>query len=164
MMDLKKFINVPNFLSCLRILLLIPLVIANNCENYVLAIVIFVIMGISDFLDGYIARRFDMVTSLGKILDPIADKMLIVTVMFCIGIKFNKMMPFAYILLFKESLMLIAGAILLKKKKVLQSSKWYGKLATFLFFVSVTVIIILKAFCNIENDILIFSLMFITVG
>ena len=79
--------NLPNTLSLIRICM-IPLIVAMfivNCFwGTIVAIVLFILAAFTDFLDGYIARKYNMVTDLGKLLDPIADKVLITAVLFLI--------------------------------------------------------------------------------
>ena len=72
----KQLFTIPNLLSLLR-LCMIPLIIWLYCtqKNYALTAVVLVLSGLTDMVDGYIARRFNMVTDLGKALDPVADKL-----------------------------------------------------------------------------------------
>lgn len=161
---LKENLNIPNIISLMRIVIIIPFTIFILSEKYVEAAVMLLISGLSDAIDGSIARYFNKITQLGAMLDPIADKLTLVAVMFCIGIKFPIIMPLLIILVGKEVLMLIAGAILIKKHKKTPHSKWYGKLGTVFFYTSVCIIVSLKAIFNIENEILILTLMTITAA
>jgi len=74
--------NIPNFLTCLRVLL-IPIVVAifylNSEISYYIIIIIFLFASITDFFDGFLARLWKAQSNLGKILDPIADKLLIIS-------------------------------------------------------------------------------------
>ncbi len=74
----KYFIFIPNLLSIIRIYLMYPLLTFIAEENYILALLVFVIAAATDGLDGYLARVMDWQTELGKILDPIADKVLLI--------------------------------------------------------------------------------------
>ncbi len=149
-------------LSIIRIIFIIPFVFAVIDDDYTTAGIILIISGISDFLDGYIARKYNQITRFGKMLDPTADKLTLMAVMVCVGIKFNKIFPFMIILITKEILMLIAGIILLRKKLTPPSAKWYGKLSTIVFYVSIIIIISLKAIWNLDIEILDISLMALT--
>lgn len=160
--NLKYNFNVPNILSVLRIFLIFPFVTAVFKDNYIFAGIILVISGLSDLLDGLIARKFNQITPLGKMLDPAADKLTLMAVMVCVGFKFPKIFPFMVILVIKEVLMLSAGALILKNKKSLPSAKWYGKIATVIFYISVITIIGLKAIWNIDNELVNLSLMTLT--
>ena len=159
---IRKNLNIPNVLSIIRIIFIIPFVFAVIGDDYTTAGIILIISGISDFLDGYIARKYNQITRVGKMLDPTADKLTLMAVMVCVGIKFNKIFPFMIILITKEILMLIAGIILLRKKLTPPSAKWYGKLSTIVFYVSIIIIISLKAIWNLDIEILDVSLMALT--
>ncbi len=159
---IRKNLNIPNVLSIIRIIFIIPFVFAVIDDDYTTAGIILIISGISDFLDGYIARKYNQITRFGKMLDPTADKLTLMAVMVCVGIKFNKIFPFMIILITKEILMLIAGIILLRKKLTPPSAKWYGKLSTIVFYVSIIIIISLKAIWNLDIEILDISLMALT--
>lgn len=130
--------NIPNILTLLRIIL-VPiylLVFFSNLKNRVLlAGLIFILAGISDVLDGYIARKYDLITKLGSVLDPFADKMMTFAVL--ISFTWAKLIP-SWILIalgIKEMLMISGGAILylFKGNQVLPSNK-YGKIATTSFY------------------------------
>lgn len=71
--------TLPNLICVLRILLVVPVAVAILAGDYRLALALFVIAGVSDALDGALARRFGWITPLGQILDPAADKLLVVT-------------------------------------------------------------------------------------
>ena len=159
---IRKNLNIPNVLSIIRIIFIIPFVFAVIDDDYTTAGIILIISGISDFLDGYIARKYNQITRFGKMLDPTADKLTLMAVMICVGIKFNKIFPFMIILITKEILMLMAGIILLRKKLTPPSAKWYGKLSTIVFYVSIIIIISLKAIWNLDIEILDISLMALT--
>ncbi len=136
-------LNIPNLLSVIRILL-IPVFSAfymmadeGHKEYYLYATLAIAASGISDLLDGVIARKFNQITHLGKILDPLADKLTQVAVVICIAIKMQSPSLTAALMIFvvKEFLMLCGGLIILRKKIVMQPSKWYGKVATAVFYV-----------------------------
>ncbi len=158
----KKNCNIPNLLSAVRILVISPLVYYFLQDNYIASAGILIISGISDMLDGYFARNFNQITKLGAMLDPVADKLTLAAVVLCIGIKFTVVMPLVFILIFKELAMLVAGVILLHRHKTPPAAKWYGKLATVVFYFSVTIIVGLKAIWGIENTVLTVSFMSIT--
>jgi len=140
---LTKNLNIPNILSIFRILL-IPLFIVlyfkaggENGEYYFYAAGVLILSGLTDLFDGVIARKCNQITYLGKILDPLADKLTQVTVVICVAIKLGSWILAAALMIFvvKELLMMIGGFIILRKKITLQGSKWYGKVATAVFYV-----------------------------
>lgn len=138
----NKIFNIPNMLSILRVAL-IPLFVYfyfeasdENRMDYLYAGLILIFSGITDFVDGVIARCFNQITQLGKILDPLADKLTQLTVVVCVAIKEESVWLTAVLGVFviKEILMLIGGAIMIKNKITINGSKWYGKVATALFY------------------------------
>lgn len=127
----KQFFTLPNTLSLFRITL-IPLFIYDY--HYLGApihgCIILLISGFTDILDGYIARRFDMTSDLGKILDPVADKLTQAVTLFCLTEKHPLMMLPLFIMLIKESLCAALCFLAIKKSGQVQSSDWHGKLNT----------------------------------
>lgn len=133
--------NIPNFLTTIRFLL-IPVFIAvfySSIENSVLyATYIFILAGITDILDGYIARTYNMITRWGTVLDPLADKSMLITVLVCFtDIDF---LPLWVIIIvgIKELLMIIGGFFLYYSvdKTVIPANK-YGKIATVSFYIAI---------------------------
>ncbi len=141
--------NVPNILSILRIVL-IPVFAfiyfsadkkSDNTMYYISAFIL-LISGFTDFLDGVIARKYNLITSLGKILDPLADKLTQAVVCICLALKINGFFYLVILFFIKEILMLIGGVRIIKKSKQVEGSKWFGKLSTFVFYVVVMIVII----------------------
>ena len=130
------FKHLPNILTIVRFLLIPVIVLFALNNNYIAAIVVLTISGITDILDGYIARRFNLISDFGKLMDPFADKATQLTILVVLSIK--GIIPFwiMLVVLLKEVLM-IAGASFLYGKELVVSSKWYGKLATVLFYVAI---------------------------
>lgn len=162
--DWKRNINVPNALSLLRLLVIYPCVLFFLKDQYLYAAVMLVISGLSDMLDGMIARKFDQYTPLGAMLDPVADKLTLGAVVICMGIKFPVVIPVVILLIVKELAMLIAGGVLLKKHKRPPAAQWYGKVGTVVFYISVTVIVGLKAIWGIDNNVVTVSLLALTAA
>lgn len=130
------FKHVPNILTIIRFLLIPLLIIVALQGDYISTIIVLTISGITDILDGYIARRFNYITNFGKLMDPLADKATQITLLTVLTIQ--KIIPvwIIVIVLLKEFLM-IAGASFLYGKELVVSSKWYGKLATVLFYIAI---------------------------
>lgn len=147
----EDIFTIPNLMSIFRIILIIPCIYLLWHNNYIWTAVILVISGVSDMLDGMIARKFHQITKLGQILDPIADKLTLSAVIFCLAVKFQDIIPIAAVLIVKDLFMLIAGIDLINKKISPPQAKWYGKLATISFYVSSITIIGLKAFFDFNN-------------
>ena len=139
------FAWLPNFITFVR-LLLIPVFVycMFGVENGIMAaLVVFILSGITDVLDGTLARAFHWESAAGKVLDPLADKSMQLTVFITLVAK--KMIPgwVVFLLMLKEGLMVIAGVALWEHKVVVQSN-WSGKLATVVMYVSVTIIILFQ--------------------
>jgi cardiolipin synthase len=125
---------------------MIPFFIWQLLEgNVQWAAVILALSGLTDMLDGFLARRFGWVSQLGKFLDPAADKLTQVTVCFMLATLFTGYWPFFAVLLAKELLMLILGGWLMKKGAKLEGARWCGKLVTVLFYTSMTLILLIPA-------------------
>lgn len=141
-----KIFTIPNLLSMFRIVLIIPMIVFFLSKNYIGAVICVVISGLSDMFDGMIARRFNQISKLGKMLDPIADKLTLVAVIICIGILIPNIRLLVIILAAKDILMLIGGAYLIHRGITPPAAKWYGKIATVVFYNSVTAIVGIEVF------------------
>ena len=141
-----KILTIPNLLSMFRIVLIVPMVIFFVYKNYIGAVLCIVISGLSDMFDGMIARRFNQISKLGKMLDPIADKLTLVAVIICIGILIPNVRLLVIILAAKDILMLLGGAYLIHRSITPPAAKWYGKIATVVFYISVTTVVAIEVF------------------
>ncbi len=159
---LKDLYTIPNLLTYLRILLIGPFVYLFLMEEYGWAMITVGISALSDCCDGFIARRFNQITDLGKMLDPIADKLTLLAVMVCITILTPIVLPVMLILIIKDIVMLIGGSVMIKKGIQPPAAKWYGKLGTIVFYFSVILIVFLKAMYGIENPVLNIILLSVT--
>lgn len=102
--------HIPNSICVIRILLVIPIVISLRSDEFLLALVLIIIAGLSDALDGYLARRFDWRTRLGGLLDPLADKLLVVTVI--LTLTFMNLTPiWLACVVIGRDLVIVTGAI-----------------------------------------------------
>ena len=160
----KDNFNIPNMLSFIRIIIIIPFVLYFLNDDYLFAALMLVLSGVSDMFDGIIARKLNQITKLGKILDPVADKLTLTAVIICMGVKFPEIVPLVVILILKDISMLVAGSFLLKKGIEPASAKWYGKLSTVVFYVSVIIIVALKAIWGINNPVISISLLSVTAA
>ncbi|MDO4566248.1 MAG: CDP-alcohol phosphatidyltransferase family protein [Oscillospiraceae bacterium] len=143
---LKDFFTVPNILSYFRILL-IPLFChlylnAGEPRDYYLAAFVIGVSGLTDFLDGIIARRFNQRTEIGEILDPLADKLTQAAVVLCLASRYPLMWLLFALLIMRESYLLIEGVIMLKKGKSLHGARWYGKVSTFIFYLVILALLL----------------------
>ena len=141
--------NIPNILSIIRILLVpVFLLVLFVKGDIALAVIIFLLAGATDMVDGYLARRNNWITKLGKVLDPIADKLMQFTVLISFWIK--GILPWWFVLTFfvKDGVTLIMGAIVIKRRSVVVVSKWYGKLAVCLFYAAVVASVAFEGFID----------------
>ncbi len=113
--------NVPNALTMLRMLLIPVYWFLFTRGDRLLALCVFVAASLTDLLDGYIARKYQLITSFGKLMDPLADKMMVVSVM--LSLVLAKIAPLAamVVIIVKELLMVLGGVIMLKKGVVVFS-------------------------------------------
>ena len=128
--------HVPNILTLARIFLIPFILVFIFTNNYILAIVFLTLSGLTDVLDGFIARKFDLITNFGKLIDPLADKLTQVCVLTSLSLKGILPMWILAIVILKEFFM-IAGASFLYGKELVVSSRWYGKLATVIFYFAI---------------------------
>ncbi len=129
--------HIPNILSCLRLLMVGIFVWLFAEQLYVPALIVYVTAFLTDVLDGYLARRFNWISNLGKLLDPFADKLMLISVLACLlAVNYIKWYLFAAMLI-KELMMIVGGLFILRKKRVVVYADWWGKIATGMFFASV---------------------------
>ncbi len=153
--------NLPNILSVFRIFLVPVFVIiffSSITDMNYWAAGVFALAHLTDILDGFIARRWNLITKLGRLLDPLADKLMAFTVLVCIVIS-NKVLWWAAALFFvKECLMGIGALVLYKRIDDVPSSNWVGKTSTFFFFcTSVLIMVVPSMSLTIVNILLIIS-------
>lgn len=117
----------------------------RGTNGYILAAIIVIISGITDAADGFIARHFNMITDLGKALDPLADKLTQAAVVVCLVIRYNEIWwaiaALFILIVIKELTLLVMALLFLKKGQDLGGAKWFGKSATIVFYVLVIVLI-----------------------
>ena len=148
----KNSINVlPNYLTILR-LIFVPIIFALILlEHYILAFILFSIASITDILDGKIARKYNLITEFGKLIDPLADKVTQISTISALTIK--GIIPFWILLIIsiKEIIMMIASFVLFRKKIAIVHSKWYGKLSTIILFIAIVFSLLSKTFIELSN-------------
>lgn len=126
----NRIVTIPNILSFIR-LLMIPFIAWVYCtQKYLAAVILVLISGLTDFLDGLIARKFHQVSKTGKILDPLADKLTMAAVVILLALHHPPMRLVCGMLIFKELMMLLGATVLLKKGKRPSESKIWGKVST----------------------------------
>ncbi len=122
--------TISNLLSCTRIVLAIPiflLLLHGTLQSRLSAVLIMLVAVVTDFLDGYIARRRNEVTALGKILDPLADKIGVGVVAFALSIMQYLPIWFFLLVLFRDAVILAGGVWLIRTRNIVPQSNWIGK-------------------------------------
>ncbi|MBR3016429.1 MAG: CDP-alcohol phosphatidyltransferase family protein [Clostridia bacterium] len=120
--------NVPNVLTMIRLALIPVFWYLILTDHYYWAFGVFAVASLTDLADGFIARKYSLITDFGKLMDPLADKLMSLSVMLSLTIKGVVPWPAPVLLLLKEGTMVVGGLILYSKKVVV-FSKWIGKLA-----------------------------------
>ncbi len=147
--DTSKWVNLPNCLTILRMLLIPVFLIAyyRLPEKRYLSMLVFAAASFTDCLDGYLARRMNQITSFGKLCDPLADKLMVLSILCCLSSDgclaphkwdfLNLVIP--TVMIIKEFIML-AGSMYMLKRGVVVHSNFWGKAATLLFVVGIVMV------------------------
>lgn len=148
----KEIFTIPNILSMFR-LILIPVYVtiylrADESTDYYLAASILAVSCLTDMIDGKIARRFGMITTFGKILDPLADKLTQFSLILCFVTKHPVLWILVGLFFIKELFQLIAGAVNLRKGKMLKGALISGKVCTTILFLSLIAMVMLPDLSN----------------
>lgn len=160
----KEILFIPNLLSLFR-LMVVPIYIKiywyeTMPHHYLIAGCLIVLSCITDMLDGKIARRYHMVTTLGKILDPLADKITQFSLILCLSLNYPVLRFLMAVFFIKEIFQLTIGAIYIKKGKILTGALLPGKICTTVLFVSLSFLVFFPA---IEES-MVETIAFINIG
>jgi len=169
--DWAYIFTVPNILCYFRIALIAPMLYfffkartMDYAEEYTIsAAACLVLSGLSDFFDGMLARKLNQVTELGKMLDPVADKLTLFAVGICVVFIEPAVIPVIALLILKDFLMLIGASYMLKNHVKPCASKWYGKVGTFLFYISVGLIVLFDLILGMGEKFRIFAVILLTI-
>jgi cardiolipin synthase len=135
--------HIPNILSAIRLVLVGVFMGLFLSQKYVAALCVFVFAFVTDVLDGQLARQYGWITDLGKLLDPLADKLMTVAALICIYIgKHQPVYLIIFILMFIKELLMLIGGLFMVRRKVVAMADWPGKLATGLFAVGIVLTLI----------------------
>lgn len=130
---MKKYI--PNILTISRFVLIPFIVISLLSENYILSVILLSISALTDILDGFIARKFGLISNFGKLIDPLADKTTQVSIL--ITLVFQNIIPlWILVVIFVKEILMISGASFLYGKDLVVSSRWYGKISTIMIYLA----------------------------
>lgn len=150
----NRAFTIPNIICLVRILLITPFVNFFLDEQYIWAAVVIIASGLSDCFDGMIARKFNQESELGKILDPLADKLTLLAVGICLCVIEPFFLPVVIILVLKDILMLIGSSKVVKMGIIVPKSKWYGKVGTVMFYVTVTFIVFVEMMQSMDDPLI----------
>lgn len=140
----KEIFSIPNIMGYFRIIL-IPVFCymymnAETKEEYFYAAAVVLISSLTDMFDGMVARKFNMITDLGKILDPVADKLTHAALAICVASKYPLMWVLIGLMVFKEGYMGIMGLKYLKKGRMMNGAMWFGKICTATLFAGLLIL------------------------
>ena len=143
----REVFSIPNMFSLFR-LILIPVYMsiylsADHPGEYYLAASILAVSCITDLVDGKIARHYNMITTIGKILDPLADKATQITLIICLAIRKPILRILVIIFVIKESFQLVAGFVAIKHGRILKGAQFSGKVCTTVLFISLILMVML---------------------
>ncbi len=143
----KEILTIPNLLSLFR-LVLIPVYIiiylkADSQSDRFLAASILAVSCLTDMIDGKIARHFNMISNVGKILDPLADKLTQFSLIVCLISRYRTLLYLVPLFVVKECFQLIAGGISIKKGKMLKGAQMTGKICTTILFTSLIILVLM---------------------
>lgn len=152
----KKILTIPNLLSFLR-LCMIPVIVwlYNVKQDSLWALLVLLLSGATDIIDGIIARRFNMVSDFGKAFDPIADKLTQIAMLFCLVSNFPYMIVPLVILIVKEITAAVMNMIAIKKTSVVMGAVWHGKLTTVILYSTMAIHLIWFNIPSVVSKILI---------
>lgn len=167
----REYFSIPNLMGYFRIALVgVYMYFFYNSMHggiYWPVIVTIVLSGITDFFDGKVARRFNMVTEWGKILDPIADKITLGAIILSLTFKYRIAMALVVLYIIKEGFMGIVGLYSIKKGHKVEGAMWYGKVCTFGTYVVLILMLLFPDMSNMAIDALVianFALMVFTLA
>lgn len=155
--DKKDILTIPNMLSFFRIVLIPFIVILYlKYQRYGWTAIIILLSGLTDVVDGWIARHFNMVSDFGKILDPISDKLTQAAILLCLVKRFPNMLYIFLFMAVKETLMGITGLLSIRYSGEVRGADWHGKLTTVMLYAMMLVHIVWYAIpISVSNILLI---------
>ena len=138
----EQIFTIPNFMSIFRIVLLPFIIWTYWKESYDVAVALLIVSAITDALDGVIARKFNMVSDLGKMLDPLCDKLTQAALLICLTFRYRYVWLVFALLAIKDITMSFLGAAAIRHRGAVHSAQWYGKLCTVILETVMAVLIL----------------------
>ena len=143
----RELFSIPNILTYFRILLIPVFVVfylnsAHNFNCYIASVMVLAASGITEVLEGKIARKYDQITELGKVLDPVADKLSQCAILACLVMRYRLFFAVLAVFVVKEITMAVLALIFYRLGRKLKGAHWYGKIATSSFYI-ITIFLLL---------------------
>lgn len=164
----REYFSIPNLMSYFR-LLLIPLYLffyfsADGEGRYGYAAAVIAVSGLTDMLDGKIARKFNMITEWGKFIDPVADKLTMAAIALSMSFRYQLMGVMFGIYVVKELYMFCMGAYMMKRGFKMDGAQWYGKVCTAVTYGVVFLLLVIPNMPAPVRDGLIGLCLFVTIA
>ena len=135
-MKKHKILTIPNFLSLLRLIMIPQLMwLYLEKQDDVATVILLILSGVTDIADGFIARKFNMVSDFGKAFDPVADKLTQLAMLYCVGTTHPEIRFLLIMLVVKEGITGAMSLYSIKKTGQVQGAEWHGKAVTVLLYV-----------------------------
>ncbi|MBQ8279450.1 MAG: CDP-diacylglycerol--glycerol-3-phosphate 3-phosphatidyltransferase [Roseburia sp.] len=142
--------NLPNKLTIFRCFLIVPFVVLFLSGYDLIATIIFVVASFTDFLDGNIARKYNLVTNFGKFMDPLADKLLVCSALICL-VEMGRLEAWIVLIIIAREFIISGFRLVASDNGVVIAASYWGKFKTVFQMIMVIVLML-----NIQNDIIIF--------
>lgn len=158
--------NIPNYITIFRVFLVFVFIFifSSDMDNKSLyCVVTYALSGASDALDGFLARRFKLESDFGKLMDPLADKLMQITVAICMATIEHSLSWVPLFLIIKEFVMIFGAAKLLKKNNIVVQANIFGKLASVIYFLVFLVILIFEGINPAFKQVLCISFVLVSV-
>ena len=133
-MKKENIFTIPNLLTLLRFILIVPIVASILKQKFLLAFIFVALSALTDVVDGIIARKFHQVSDLGKIIDPIADKMTQCALILCLTRRHPSMLFMIVSFVIREGVVGFFSLYTFRKTKKVTSARWYGKINTVIIY------------------------------
>ena len=145
----RDLVTIPNLLTLFRILLIPVYAVlymkAVTLRDYVISAAVLTVSALTDMVDGIVARKFNMISRLGIMLDPFADKLTQGVIMLCLTIRHREILPLLLFFAVKEGFMFVMGCRLLRQKKILDGALMPGKVCTVVLFLGMIALVVYPA-------------------
>lgn len=138
----EQVLTIPNAMSAFRIVLIPFIIWAYAIDRHYLSFYLVVLSAVSDMLDGFVARKLNMISDFGKFIDPVADKLTQAALLVCLMTEHRHIYILFIILAVKELATLFLGAVVFKRHDSVNSAKWYGKLCTAVFEITMMLLML----------------------